>query len=374
MKASRPPLSSSNRSRTRSRLPGCTRPDNYLEKLLTDIAAGTPPDTAFVGSDIYRTFIRDGLLLDITDPLKADPLLGAPDYFIEPQEEGRCTSEGKWYGIGSCWVAPHIYYNADIFAEEGIEPPSNDPEQAWTWDRFVEVANALTKDVNGNHPTDSGFDPDNVERYGVDWPHWSLPIHSLIQANNGYWIDPNTGLLALDQPAATEAIQKIADLVLVQKVNPAGTAMQALGMTNTQMLETGKLAMAIDGSWALSWMYKIKPGLGTGALPGLAAKTGTSMQAHLHSGFASTKYPEAVVGVAALPLHALLPDAVLQDRPVAAQPDRFDDGSGPGDLDYRGRASRRLCRYPDEIPAEVRQRSVSTAGLGSGRSDHHTST
>lgn len=267
-------------------------PENYLEKLLTDIAAGTPPDTAFIGSDIYRTFIRDGLLLDITDKLTADPLLGAENYFIEPQERDRCTQDGRWYGIGSCWVAPHIYYNADIFAEEGIEPPSNDPELAWTWDHFVEVATALTKDVNGNRPTDSGFDPDNIDRYGVDWPHGSLPVHALIQGNNGYWSDPNTGLLALDQPAATEALQKLADLVLVQHVNPASTAMEALGMSNTQMLETGKLAMAIDGSWALSWMYKIAPTLGTGVLPGLAAKTGTSMQAHLHSGFASTKHPE----------------------------------------------------------------------------------
>ena len=267
-------------------------PENYLEKLLTDIAAGTPPDTAFVGSGDYRTFIRDGLLLDITDKLTADPLVGAETYFIEPQERERSTQDGKWYGIGSCWVAPHIYYNADVFAEEGIEPPSNDPAQAWTWDQFVEVATALTKDVNGKHPNESGFDPDNIDRYGVDWPHWSIPMHSAIIGNNGYWIDPNSGLLALDQPAATEALQKLADLVLVQNVNPAGTAMQALGMSNTQMLETGKLAMAIDGSWALSWMYKIKPKLGTGALPGMAAKTGTDMQAHLHSAFAATKHPE----------------------------------------------------------------------------------
>ncbi|HHY57254.1 MAG TPA: extracellular solute-binding protein [Chloroflexi bacterium] len=267
-------------------------PENYLQNLLTNIAAGTPPDTAFVGSGDYRTFIRDGLLLDITDKLTADPLLGAENYFIEPQERDRCTQDGRWYGIGSCWVAPHIYYNADIFAEEGIEPPSNDPAQAWTWDHFVEVATALTKDVNGKRPTDSGFDPDNIDRYGVDWPHWSIPLHSAIIGNNGYWIDPNTGLLALDQPAATEALQKVADLVLVQHVNPAGTAMEALGMSNTQMLENGKLAMAIDGSWALSWMYKIKPKLGTGVLPGMAAKTGTDMQAHLHSGFAATKHPE----------------------------------------------------------------------------------
>ncbi len=93
-------------------------PENYLEKLLTDIAAGTPPDTAFVGSGDYRTFIHNSLLLDITDKLKADSLVSAENYFIEPQETDRCTQDGKWYGIGSCWVAPHIYYNADIFAEK----------------------------------------------------------------------------------------------------------------------------------------------------------------------------------------------------------------------------------------------------------------
>ena len=87
------------------------------------------------------------MLLDITDPLKADPLLGATDYFIEPQEEQRCTQDGKWYGIGSCWVAPHIYYNADLFAAEGIEPPSNDPEQS------LDVAAVLGRcyGIDGGH-------------------------------------------------------------------------------------------------------------------------------------------------------------------------------------------------------------------------------
>lgn len=267
-------------------------PENYQDKLLTDIAAGTPPDTAFIGGDVYRQFIKDGQLLDITDKLKTDALVGAPDYFIQPQEEQRCTSEGKWYGIGSCWVAPHIYYNADLFAEMGIEPPSNDPEKAWTWAQFLEVAQAMTVDINGKHPTDDGFDPDNVERYGVDWPTWWVPLHSAILCNGGDWTDSETGLFVLDKPEATEAIQNISDLVNKYHVAPAGTALQALGMSNTQMIDSGKLAMAVDGSWALSWIYKIKPKLGTAVLPGMAVKTGTNMQAHLHSGFASTKHPE----------------------------------------------------------------------------------
>ena len=42
----------------------------------------------------------------------------------------------------------------------------------------------------------------------------------------------------------------------------------SLGMTNTQMLETGKLALAVEGSWALDWMKNIEGTLGTGVLPG----------------------------------------------------------------------------------------------------------
>lgn len=266
-------------------------PEQYLDKLVTNIAAGTPPDTAFVGAEAYGTFVNQGLLMDITDNVKSDSLLGAADYFIQPQEEQRCAKDGKWYGIGSCWVAPHIYYNADIFAEEGIEPPSNDPDQAWTWDKFLEVAMALTKDANGKHPTDADFDPENIERWGVDWPTWWFPLYAAILNNGGDWLDEN-GHLIIDQPAATEAIQNIADLVLKHHVKPDSAAMQALGMSNSQMLENGRLAMAIDGSWALSWMYKIKPKLGTAVLPRMGGdQPATGMTAHLHSAFASTKHP-----------------------------------------------------------------------------------
>ncbi|MBN1812811.1 MAG: extracellular solute-binding protein [Anaerolineae bacterium] len=54
-------------------------PENYAQKMLAMVAAGTPPDTAFIGGPDYRTYCRDGLLLDITDMLKADLVVGAPD-------------------------------------------------------------------------------------------------------------------------------------------------------------------------------------------------------------------------------------------------------------------------------------------------------
>lgn len=283
-------------------------PDNYNEKLLALVAANTPPDTAFVAAGDYKTFCKESLLMDITDMVKNDPLLGKPDYFIQPQEEQRCSWEGKWYGIGSCWVANQMYYNADIFAEEGIEPPSNDPDKAWTWEHFVEVATQLTKDKNGNRPNESGFDPNNIERFGCEISSYRLNMASFIESNNSHYFDPQTNLLNLDKPEAIKVTQELADLRLKYHVAPFAATFEQLGMDATQMLESGRLAMAVDGSWALAWLHKIKINLGTAVLPKFE-KPATSMNAHLHSVLKGTKQPEAsfkFVRFLATPFYQLL--------------------------------------------------------------------
>lgn len=267
-------------------------PDQYAEKFLASVAAGTPPDTAFVGSDVFRTYARDALLLDITNQLKSDPLLGAKDYFIEPQEEQRCTYNGKWYGIGSCWVAYHIYYNAETFEKAGIEPPSNDPAEAWDWDKFVQVCQQLTVDKNGKTAADSGFDNQNIERWAVSYPLLPATFHGNVASVGQKFVDMDTQRFAFDTPEAMEAIQKTYDLSVKYHVSPTDEMTTQLGMSTSQMLENGKLAMAVDGSWALSWMYKIKGKLGTAVLPKMK-NPATDMQAHIHCAMKASKYPDA---------------------------------------------------------------------------------
>jgi multiple sugar transport system substrate-binding protein len=264
----------------------------YNDRVLSMAAAGTPPDTGFIQSDIFTTFARDGVLLDITDRVKGDSVVGQENYFIEPQETQRCTFDGKWYGIGSCWVAPHIYYNADVFEAEGIEPPSNDPAQVWDWDHMLEVATQLTVDNSGNHPGDSGFDINNVKRWGIHWPTWWIPLHAAMISNGGDWVDRETGLVVADKPEAVEAIQNVADLMGKHQVMPHASVFQRSETSDVpQMLEGGLLAMAVDGSWALSWLTELQIGLGTAVLPQMK-QPATTLQAHLHSVFAGTKQPE----------------------------------------------------------------------------------
>ena len=260
--------------------------------LLSNIAAGTAPDTAFILSDNYTTLAVGGALMDITDLVKNDSLLGQPNYFIEPQESNRCEVNGRWYGIGSTWVAHHIYYNAELFDEAGVTPPGFQDDEIWEWEEFLEVCKLLTKDSNGRHPGDAGFDRDDIVQYGVDWPFWWMPLGLAAHSNGGAYVNEE-GLIALDTPEAMEALQRISDLVHVHHVAPRSAALASLGMNNTQMIDTGRLAMAVDGSWALSWMNPslMSVAMGTGAVPKMK-KPASIMQAHFHSVLSSTENPQ----------------------------------------------------------------------------------
>jgi len=266
----------------------------YGRILLTNIAANTAPDTSFILSDQYETLALSGALLDITEQIQNDPLLGEENYFIQPQEENRSAVNGRWYGIGSTWVAHHIYYNAEIFDEAGITPPGFMDDEIWEWDAFLEIAKQLTVDSQGRHPGDSGFDSEDIQQWAISWPTAEWYATSTAVFSNGGQLFNEDGLCALDSPEALEALQRLSDLIHVHNVAPRTASIESLGMNNTQMIDTGRLAMGVDGSWALSWMNptEMSVAMGTGALPKMVTPA-TTMQAHFHSVLSSTENPEA---------------------------------------------------------------------------------
>lgn len=267
-------------------------PDNYNEKLLANVAAGTPPDTAFISQSQFRTLVHDGLTLDITDFVENDPLLSQENYFVQPQELDRSTDvNGRWHGIGSTWTALHLFFNKALFEEAGVEPPDFEEGKMWDWETFLNAARLLTKDAEGRHPGDEGFDVENVTQWGfymgTDW--WMM-FDQLAKVNGGELSDGQ--LITLDSPAALEGIQAFADLIHVHQVMPEAVFFNELGMSATQMIDTGRLAMVVDGSWALSYMYVI-PTLGVGPVPFLNPEGKTAGQGHLHCIMNGTQNAEA---------------------------------------------------------------------------------
>jgi multiple sugar transport system substrate-binding protein len=262
--------------------------DEYATKLQTMMAGGTPPDV-FWGSNM-ADYVSRGVVMDITDRVKSDPVIGKADYFIEPAEQNRAIINGKWYGIGSCWVVHHLYYNADILQKAGVEPPPTDPAKAWTWDQFLTNARKLTLDSAGKHPDEAGFDKDNVQQWGVSWPTWSLPRDVMIYSNGGDAFTPDYKLHH-GEPAAIEAMQQVADLATVHHVAPLSLTLQTLNLTGIQMLASAKLAILMDGSWLLQDISKQNFKPGAGVLPKMKSAV-TEAQAHMHMIHKDTKHPD----------------------------------------------------------------------------------
>lgn len=268
-------------------------PDNYNEKLLSNVAAGTPPDTAFISQSQFNTLVHDGLTLDITDFVEADPMLSAPDYFIQPQETERSTDvHGRWHGIGSTWTALHMYYSIPLFEAAGVEPPDFAEDKIWDWDTFVEAAKALTVDANGNHPGDEGFDRMNVTQWGfyMDMSWWMM-YDAAARLNGGEL--SKDGLLTLDTPEAIAGLQAVADLIYVHQVMPEAVFFNELGMSATQMIDTGRLAMVADGSWTLASMQDMATPFGVAPVPRISPDGRASGQGHLHSILRGTQKADA---------------------------------------------------------------------------------
>lgn len=107
----------------------------YKEKIKIVVGGDDTPDIFFswVG-DFTERFIREGLILDLTPYMEADPEW--KDSLIESQIEQYVNSDGMLYGIPFRLDCKLFFYNKKIFDENNLEVPK-------TWDEFINVCETL---------------------------------------------------------------------------------------------------------------------------------------------------------------------------------------------------------------------------------------
>jgi multiple sugar transport system substrate-binding protein len=221
--------------------------EGYIAQITAMTQNGHAPDVGYLPGLQAPLWAQEGKLLDLTDLIQNDPQLSTTllvsRYYYAP---------GKVAGVNTAVEATLLFYNKELFDEAGVAYPPSDPAQAWTWDEFVAAAQRLTSDVNGKHPGEAGFDPDNIRDYGIafDKTYEGWTFYPFIFSNGGQLVNDDGTRLLLDSPEATEAMQKLADLMWVQHVAPTPTQDQSLPNYVT-MLQTGNLAMHISGHWSL---------------------------------------------------------------------------------------------------------------------------
>lgn len=210
-------------------------PKNYRSRLQSAIESGQGPDIA----RIHNTWL----------PMLSKSLSPAPQGLINPSEFYPIVSNNFVLG-GELYAVPleidglALYYNQDILAEAGAEPPTD-------WNAFRKLAFDLTR----RNP-ETGI----IERAGAalgttnNIDHWSDILGLLILQNSG---DPGNP----SDPAVADA------LTFFTLFSVSDKSWDTSQPNSTYAFATGTLAMMLAPAWHAAEIDSINPTLNFGIAP-----------------------------------------------------------------------------------------------------------
>lgn len=216
---------------------------NYRERLLTSIAAGTPPDVALLDNGSYGAapFTARGLLINVAPYLGR---IGVDTSAYYPEVLHVFRRADALYAFPKDFNPIVVYLNARMFADAGIPLP----DTTWTWADFRSIASRLTRDSDRDGRADT-FGT-QVRRSFYLWQPWVWAAGGDVLSPDG---TRSTGYL--DSPETVRAIKFLTDLVTLHRVVPSvDVQRQETGIETTFFL-TGRIGMVMSGHW---WLPRIR--------------------------------------------------------------------------------------------------------------------
>lgn len=258
----------------------------YGEKISAMLAAGEPPDVAYLDFAQAFPFADGGKILDLTSYFAKQPT----DQGVLETSFYRFDHGKKLLGTGLATGVILLYYNKELFDAAHLSYPPATAQDAWTWDKFVEVAKKLTKDRHGNDATNPNFDPNNIETYGLSLPQDWWSYLTFIDSNGGSFVNKEGTELLLNRPESVQVLQALENAIFVDHISPRPTQNKALPSADI-LMQTGKVAMTFNGMWKVVDFSQLHHPWGMGALPYFKEPT-TIILSVPKVIFAATKHPD----------------------------------------------------------------------------------
>jgi len=224
-----------------------------MAKVIVQCIGGVGPDL-FDSYDGFQlsAYVRSGIAWDVNDQLAAAGI----DVRNDVWRVGLPTllHEGRVYGFLNNASVNAMWFNKDVFDEEGIPYPRG----PWTWEEFIPLAQRLTKRQGGR-----------IVRFGFMFAWWNWR-HFMVQWG-GRVYTPDGTRCVLDCPETIAAIQFMQDLIYKYRVAPspleeAATPIQGgWGSQDIKFFGAAKTAMALGGRWWLCSLRRYE-GLRPGAV------------------------------------------------------------------------------------------------------------
>jgi multiple sugar transport system substrate-binding protein len=227
-----------------------TNNDYALQKVLTAVRGGNPPDVAYLYGSWAPNVAKIPSVVDLTSTVK-QASVNWSDFW--PGEQQVATVNGKVIGIPALVDNLGIVYNSAMFAAAGVAPPTAD----WTWDDFRAAAKKLTdpskKQFGTSYPADASED--------TVW-HWE----AMLWAAGGDILTPDNSHAAFDSPQGLQAMTSLKDMAVDDKSIYVDT-------TNSKYMDlfnAGKIGMLVTGPWDLS---SVSVKYGTQIMPAFAGSS-----------------------------------------------------------------------------------------------------
>lgn len=249
---------------------------DLTENLYTSafILGESPYDLVYMDVIWTSKFAAAGWLLDLTDKFSQNDLKVFLDKDVEA---GRY--ENKLYRIPMRSDAGMLYYRKDLLEKVGAKPPE-------TVGELIRLSLDLQKQ--------------KAVKWGYVWQgaqYEGLPAMfvEILQGFGGFWINPKTNEVGLDQPQAIQAVEFLRS-VIEQGISPPG-------VTTYREEETKRLFVSGEAAFLRNWPYvwssanennsKIKGKVGIKPMVHLPGKTGGACLGGWGLGISTTsKHPE----------------------------------------------------------------------------------
>ena len=212
----------------------------YYDKLLAAMVSGSPPDVFIIHEFNTAGYVERGVLRS-TDDLYVSGGGTLPDEDFKPELLERLIFDNGHYGVPLDNLGWGIWINRGLFEAAGLDPDVM-PTNA---DEFIEMAQQLTLDANGNNAASADFDPENIVQYGTIV--WNPKNHyqGILWQYGGDIFNGDDAML--DEEAAKEAAQLTYDLIYTYHVSPPPS-----GYNPQQAYAGGQLAIFPFGTWGLN--------------------------------------------------------------------------------------------------------------------------
>jgi multiple sugar transport system substrate-binding protein len=213
---------------------------SYAQKIATLIAGGQKVDVIWIATEGVSPLASRGVLKPLDGLLaqdKSDPAVKGYLKDVSPTLLKALRWKGKQYELPFAWNDEQMWFNPELFKAAQLPAPSASWKTSWTWSKFLQDAQALTKDTNNDGTPDV---------YGTYVDSGWFSLEGWLYSNGTSILTPDLSRPQMTNPKVEETIQFLHDLVWKYHVAP-----QPSTTSVNDLFMGGKVAMFNAGRWPL---------------------------------------------------------------------------------------------------------------------------